>query len=176
MIIYGLLESQKQGDMRHFHTTYETLSLVKSISKKYIRYGNILDVISYEYVPLFKHLGIDQQQSNNNLIMRNGSNNSRKGFTQSKIRARWSFRFQLKCSDRTFNLYSASEDEHALWMYTFHWIVNENRKLLESIDLKSTLSKSNQELFTLPQKVREEILEKCEIAKKLKKLANDCKA
>ena len=39
------------------------------------------------------------------------------------VRPRWSFRFRLEMRHRTFDLYSASEDERTLWTFVFNWII-----------------------------------------------------
>jgi hypothetical protein len=40
-----------------------------------------------------------------------------------KIRERWSYKFELITDDRTYLLYTVSEDEKYLWVHTFKWII-----------------------------------------------------
>lgn len=44
----------------------------------------------------------------------------------SGIRLRWTFKFYLKCKQRDFELFCASEDEKAMWMYAFETVLKIN--------------------------------------------------
>lgn len=46
----------------------------------------------------------------------------------STIRLRWSFKFLIKCKQRNFELYCASEDERAMWLYAFSTVLQINNR------------------------------------------------
>lgn len=42
------------------------------------------------------------------------------------IRQRWSFKFFIRCKQRNFELYCASEDERAMWLHAFSTLLEIN--------------------------------------------------
>jgi hypothetical protein len=42
------------------------------------------------------------------------------------IQERWSFKFDIYCTQRTYTLYAPSVDEKHMWYHTFKWIVECN--------------------------------------------------
>ena len=56
-------------------------------------------------------------------------NRNKKLKYQSKTPKRWDFKFEVACANRTYELLAPSEDECFLWVFTFNWIVSENRRL-----------------------------------------------
>jgi hypothetical protein len=42
------------------------------------------------------------------------------------IQERWSFKFDLYTTKRTYTLYAPSIDEKNMWYHTFKWIVEQN--------------------------------------------------
>jgi len=50
-------------------------------------------------------------------------------YRSGSIKKRWSFKFTIRCTHRMYELLAPSEDEQFLWIFTFRWIVNENRRI-----------------------------------------------
>ena len=46
-----------------------------------------------------------------------------------QVKLPWSFQFSLLCKEREYVLFSASEDERTLWVFTFTWIIKESLRL-----------------------------------------------
>ena len=80
----------------------------------------------------------------------------------------WTFKFLLKCQDREYHLYSASEDERTLWVFTFYWIIKESLRLKSRKDEKE---KARDMFRKLPVKIMTKIIQKSQLANKLQQIS-----
>lgn len=47
-------------------------------------------------------------------------------YQNNQAQLRWTFKFEVRCKQRSFTLLAASSDEKILWIYTFEWIIREH--------------------------------------------------
>lgn len=103
MIMFGKCDHPTWRDAQSTHFNFASYAYREKIKVTLIPYSEILDV--------WMHNDIQSNKSTHFIS------------NKKSVFKRWSFKFTVKCQNRTFHFLAPSEDERNLWTFTFNWII-----------------------------------------------------